>query len=119
MRLTAFERKGMRKIDGVLTGLLCAWNLGFRRIVLELDSLDAYRLLSSDDNMYRFSSILAHIKEIQERDWLITVHHVSRTGNKVVDFLAKRALSGDIVTDLLLSSPAGIHDLLRVDLETD
>ncbi|KAK8584346.1 hypothetical protein V6N12_068590 [Hibiscus sabdariffa] len=68
--------------------------------------------------MHRFSSILAHIKEVRGRDWLISVHHVSRTSNKVVDFLAKRALSRDIVTDLLVSPPVGIHDLLCVDLET-
>ncbi|KAL4378157.1 hypothetical protein GQ457_02G035840 [Hibiscus cannabinus] len=97
--------------------IICIASLAW--IVLELYSLDSYCLLNSDDNMYRSSSLLAHMKEIRGQDWLIIVHHVSRIGNRVVKFFAKRILSRDIATDLLVLSPVGIHDLLCVDLETD
>ncbi|KAK8680656.1 hypothetical protein V6N13_109596 [Hibiscus sabdariffa] len=53
---------------GVFTGLLCAWNMYFCKIVLEVNSMDAYRLTMLGGSSYHSFSLLAHIMELCDRD---------------------------------------------------
>ncbi|CAN1149046.1 hypothetical protein LINPERHAP2_LOCUS16805 [Linum perenne] len=53
---------------GAIIGLQLAWELGQRKVVLQVDSRAAIQLL--------------------ERDWEVSIRHTYREGNHAADFLA-------------------------------
>ncbi|KAL4355056.1 hypothetical protein GQ457_06G032600 [Hibiscus cannabinus] len=74
---------------GVLVGLESAWSRGFRRIVVETDSLDVLRLLRSDNHNQQRPSLLMHLNRLRH----VNVQHIVREGNQVADSLAKATSS--------------------------
>ncbi|CAN1845242.1 hypothetical protein LINPERHAP1_LOCUS37777 [Linum perenne] len=53
---------------GAIIGLQLAWELGQRKVVLQVDSRGAIQLL--------------------QEDWEVSIRHACREGNDAVDFLA-------------------------------
>ncbi|KAL4336249.1 hypothetical protein GQ457_07G029660 [Hibiscus cannabinus] len=78
---------------GVLVGLESAWSRGFRRIVIETDSLDVFRLLQSDNHSQQRLSLLMHLNRLRHQDWIVKVQHIVREENRVADSLAKTTSS--------------------------
>ncbi|KAL4386440.1 hypothetical protein GQ457_09G009190 [Hibiscus cannabinus] len=70
-------------------GLVQAWALGLRRVVVEVDSLSVLRLMLHRNDTEVPMTIVHHIFELLSRDWLIKFVHVYREANAVADRLAK------------------------------
>ncbi|CAN1751199.1 Putative ribonuclease H protein At1g65750 [Linum perenne] len=66
-----------------------AWNMGARKVHLQVDSLVAVRAITglcSDDS--RHSHDIHQIQRMLERNWSVEVHHIYREKNRVADLLA-------------------------------
>ncbi|KAL4272206.1 hypothetical protein GQ457_13G013010 [Hibiscus cannabinus] len=69
-------------------GLLQAWDLGYTRIELESDCLEAVLIIHSESSALAGSALVSSIKEVMGRGWTVVVKHVGRGSNRVADFLA-------------------------------
>ncbi|CAN1122461.1 Putative ribonuclease H protein At1g65750 [Linum perenne] len=70
-------------------GLKIAWEMGFRRVHLQLDSKAVVNTICGDiDEDSRHSQTIRSIHRWINRDWEIHVSHVFREANKVADLLA-------------------------------
>ncbi|XP_039031943.1 uncharacterized protein LOC120166816 [Hibiscus syriacus] len=69
---------GIASCGGVMrdsNGLSCAWDFGLRKIMLEVDSMDAFRLLQGDKMNRGSSYLLQHIYKLLRRNWTDKVQH--------------------------------------------
>ncbi|CAN0912824.1 Putative ribonuclease H protein At1g65750 [Linum grandiflorum] len=81
--ITRAERRG------ATFGLKLAWDLGFRNVQLQTDSLCALQLLHTLESMdHQHAAILLQFNELSLRDWEIKLSHVFREGNVMADSLA-------------------------------
>ncbi|KAL5736493.1 hypothetical protein ACOSQ2_031281 [Xanthoceras sorbifolium] len=75
---------------GLLEGLKFAWKSGFRAVLVESDSKDVIDLISADANSSHpnFSIIQAY-RDMLFANWVCSISHVFREGNRVTDGMAK------------------------------
>ncbi|KAK8656310.1 hypothetical protein V6N13_098264 [Hibiscus sabdariffa] len=85
---------------GIATGLDLAWDMGYRRVMVESDSADALRLLQRRSTGSGPFSILCYLHKLCGKDWTLVFSKVDRRNNRMVDRLAKLAstVSLDVVT---------------------
>ncbi|CAN1186749.1 Putative ribonuclease H protein At1g65750, partial [Linum perenne] len=70
-------------------GLMIAWDRGFKKVHLQLDSLAAIKAILGDQvEDSRHGRTLDSINELRSRDWDVTISHTFREGNTVADLLA-------------------------------
>ncbi|CAN1149154.1 Putative ribonuclease H protein At1g65750 [Linum perenne] len=94
------------ELRGAMTGLQIAWDRGFRRIIVQLDSRVAVQLLLGDgEDSHQHSSEIASFREMLDRDWMIKVEHIYREGNRAADYLA----------GIGHALPIGVHDVSSFD----
>ncbi|KAL4362541.1 hypothetical protein GQ457_04G033940 [Hibiscus cannabinus] len=86
----------------IYDGLNFAWDLGFRRVMVESDSQNAIRLVSDGKKRPRGLSILPYIVAICDRDWEVAFGFVCREGNKAADILTKRGIMGVIEGEVFI-----------------
>ncbi|CAI9102941.1 OLC1v1001337C1 [Oldenlandia corymbosa var. corymbosa] len=78
-----------------IKGLHLAWEMGFRRVLMEIDSQCAVKLVSSNAEAVGIHrNLLKAIKELLNRSWEVRVSHEYREANFVADYLATFAASG-------------------------
>lgn len=78
------------KLMGIKTGLTVAWQLNFRDVTLETDSLEACKLVNTPgENFQIYGIILADIHALRARQWHVEVLHILREGNRCADAMAK------------------------------
>ena len=85
----------------MLHDLVLAWELGCRRVICEIDSLEAFKLVTTASSPPRHScyQILGDIKRLMKRSWTLRFSHVLRAANIGADYLAKcGAASNDAVS---------------------
>ncbi|CAL1392737.1 unnamed protein product [Linum trigynum] len=76
------------EIWGAIRDLQLAWDLGYKRVELQLDSTTAVRLLSetaSTDNQHAILVLSFH--ELRKQDWELRVTHVYREANFLAEHL--------------------------------
>ena len=74
-----------------------AWNTGFRKFLVETDSLAVVHLLSKAPNLnHPLYSIIQGCKSFIDADWDCHVQHVFREGNRLTDGLARLGHGIDI-----------------------
>ncbi|KAK8598482.1 hypothetical protein V6N13_094451 [Hibiscus sabdariffa] len=100
-------------------GLVQAWALGLRRVVVEVDSLTVLRLMLHRNGTEVPMTIVLHIFELLNRDWLIKFVHVYREANAVADRLAKSVPLGSLEFRVFVDPPSFITSLLQVDCRAD
>ncbi|CAI0404027.1 unnamed protein product [Linum tenue] len=77
------------ELRGAVEGLQLAWDLGYRRVRVELDSRCGIHLISSNANPdHHHVSIIDRLQALARCDWEVVFSHVYREGNKCADFLA-------------------------------
>ncbi|CAN1775327.1 Putative ribonuclease H protein At1g65750, partial [Linum perenne] len=77
-------------------GLKIAWDMGYKKVHLQLDSLAAVTaILGDQEEDSRHGRTLESIDELRNRNWEITISHIFREGNKVADLLAHHGHSLD------------------------
>ncbi|CAN1798129.1 Putative ribonuclease H protein At1g65750 [Linum perenne] len=70
-------------------GLMIAWDRGFKKVHLQLDSLAAVSaILGGQGEDSRHGRTLDTINELRSRNWNVTISHTYREGNTVADLLA-------------------------------
>ncbi|CAN1274248.1 Putative ribonuclease H protein At1g65750 [Linum perenne] len=70
-------------------GLMIAWDMGFKKVHLQLDSMAAVTaILGDQEEESRHGRTLESILELRSRNWEVTISHTFREGNRVVDLLA-------------------------------
>ncbi|CAN1147373.1 Putative ribonuclease H protein At1g65750 [Linum perenne] len=104
------------EMRGAIIGLKIAWDLGFRRVELQLDSATAIALFSEEGNVtHHHSSEVLDFHELKGRDWVISIRHTYREGNKAVDHLASRGFSLPIGLHLIPTADCNLGYFLRYD----
>ena len=72
---------------GLFHGLSIAWQYGFRRVQVEIDSKCVMQLVSSSNTLVNeHFTLIQAIKNLLRRDWLIKVDHIYREANAAADF---------------------------------
>ena len=95
-------------------GLILAWQMGIRLLVVEIDSLCVTQLL----NRKSFHVILTLVNDILgllSHDWQVSVHHVYREANFAADFMASHALTLPHGLHYFTTPPMGVKTWLRND----
>ncbi|KAF7838057.1 putative ribonuclease H protein [Senna tora] len=82
------------ELYAIANGLEVAWSLGFRKVVIESDSLTAVNLLKTPvRSTHPCAAILFRIQTLSAQDWLVSCVHVLREGNMAADAVAAHALT--------------------------
>ncbi|CAI0475133.1 unnamed protein product [Linum tenue] len=101
-----------------MEGLQLAWNLGLRRIRVEIDSQCAVQLLRNQDAPDHPHAVTIHrFQELFQRDWEVTIHHIYREGNKGADFLANYGHDLPLCLHNVSCSTRDFHHILLYDCQ--
>ncbi|CAN1170687.1 Putative ribonuclease H protein At1g65750 [Linum perenne] len=77
------------EMRGAVEGLQRAWDLGYRRILLRMDSVAAISLLMGrGEPTHHHGLETALFQDLCRRDWQVVVRHIFREGNHAADYLA-------------------------------
>ncbi|KAH9763649.1 putative ribonuclease H protein [Citrus sinensis] len=99
---------------GLYQGLILAWQMGIRLLVVEIDSLCVTQLL----NRKSFNATLPLVNDILgllSRDWQVSIHHVYREANFAADFMASHALTLPLGLHYFTTPPLGVKTWLQND----
>lgn len=100
---------------GVIHGLEVAWDRGFRRVHVEVDSKTTLQLIEKGVSaVHPLSSLVILCQGFMVRDWVVRFSHIFREGNKVVDSLANFAFSLELGLHCL-DNPPPISSRLMLD----
>ncbi|KAK8700410.1 hypothetical protein V6N13_018807 [Hibiscus sabdariffa] len=103
---------------GILIDLSCKWNAGMRQVVVEIDCLDAIRLIRDLEHGRSCPTLLSQIAAWLNRDWSVESQHVMHSGNKVADQLGNEASSSNFEIHLLHTPLDTIMGLIKEDAIT-
>ncbi|CAN0898742.1 Putative ribonuclease H protein At1g65750 [Linum grandiflorum] len=81
------------ELRGAIESLRLAWQLGHRRVALQMDSKAALSILQArEEPSHQHASLVLQFRSLLQRDWIVTLSHVFREGNFLADCLARRGL---------------------------
>ncbi|KAH9666673.1 reverse transcriptase domain-containing protein [Citrus sinensis] len=95
---------------GLYQGLILAWQMGIRLLVVEIDSLCVTQLLNRK-SLNATLPLVNDILGLLSRDWQVSVHHVYREANFAADFMASHALTLPLGLHYFTTPPLGRQDL--------
>ncbi|WCJ37652.1 Polynucleotidyl transferase ribonuclease H-like superfamily protein [Euphorbia peplus] len=102
---------------GIYDGLTLAWNLGYRKVQVEVDSKLCVDLLTRTDTPSNDSTPLINaIQNLIHQNWELSIKHIYREGNRGADYLANLAANLELGFHLLLRPPVGVCKILEQDL---
>ncbi|KAJ7982509.1 Ribonuclease H [Quillaja saponaria] len=105
------------EISGIYYGLKLAWELGFRKVEAELDSMVVLKLIQEDDvEFHPYANLILSCKELMKLDWQVFLSHIYRETNSSADCLANLSVSWPIGVHTLDSAPVAIESFLKQDL---
>ncbi|KAL9457182.1 hypothetical protein AB3S75_006260 [Citrus x aurantiifolia] len=94
-----------------------AWQRGFRRIWVEVDSKTVTQILENPTTpVNEHHSLILAIRELISRDWVVKVNHIYREANIAADFLASFSLSCPLGLQVLTVAPPNLQSILRNDV---
>ncbi|CAL1407399.1 unnamed protein product [Linum trigynum] len=77
------------ELKGAVAGLQMAWDKGYRKVHLNLDSSTAMSIIRNcSDDDHRHGLLVQHVCNVLNRDWDVVISHVYREGNRAADYLA-------------------------------
>ncbi|KAL4364057.1 hypothetical protein GQ457_04G031790 [Hibiscus cannabinus] len=94
-------------------GLLHAWSMGYRRVELESDCLEAVRVINTKSDMMGGSVLVESIKRLLGQDWRVEVRYTSREKNRIDDLLAKRGRNMQLVPLRFVTPPVDLERLVE------
>ncbi|KAK5783428.1 hypothetical protein PVK06_037936 [Gossypium arboreum] len=80
----------------IYDGLQLNWDRGFHEVIMESDSKEAVEQINNGWDSFYSNWLVKEIRTLCRQKWLVTVLHISRQANKVVDIDAKLALGGQL-----------------------
>ncbi|CAN1161396.1 Putative ribonuclease H protein At1g65750, partial [Linum perenne] len=97
-------------------GLQLAWDLGVKKVILELDSQAAVHSINGQLPLdSRHGPIIHHIQQMRDRDWQVRVLHAYRETNQVADHLAHLGHSVSYGTHIIDPCPPNIRSAIFSD----
>ncbi|CAN1125966.1 Putative ribonuclease H protein At1g65750 [Linum perenne] len=94
------------ELRGAVSGLQLAWEQGYRKIQLQLDSQCAVQLLQREGlEDHAHAATIMTATELLRRNWEVQILHVYRESNHAADFLA----------NIGHSCPLGFHSIEQSD----
>lgn len=102
----------------VLKGLALVWNLGNRRIVLEVDSLVVARALLGEDipSSTYYHGIRRCKEMVNKQDWEVVVSHCYREANRAADWLANYGVGLIPKLVIMEAAPVSLRTVLLEDV---
>ncbi|KAK8548099.1 hypothetical protein V6N12_061021 [Hibiscus sabdariffa] len=98
---------------GLFEGLLSAWSLHIRYLLVETNSLEAYRIITEPSAACGGSTLVPYILELISRPWEVRLSHVRRNENALADHMAKMALASDFIVHKYLDLPLDCLGLIE------
>ncbi|KAK9042626.1 hypothetical protein V6N11_017693 [Hibiscus sabdariffa] len=92
-----------------------AWDRGLRKINLESDCLDAVRILNGKSTSLLGNGLVATIFKLLRYDWTVSISHINRACNGVVDRLGTLSKANNIDDLQLLEPPAEVLSLMQME----
>ncbi|CAN1822235.1 Putative ribonuclease H protein At1g65750, partial [Linum perenne] len=97
------------ELRGSVEELTRAWDAGFRKVILQLDSKVAIALMSnSTETAHQHGMEVIQFRELSNRDWTIQIQHTYREGNHAADFLASLSYDYHIGSHSILSNDVSL-----------
>ncbi|CAN1184265.1 Putative ribonuclease H protein At1g65750 [Linum perenne] len=104
------------ELRGAVHGLSIAWNLGYRRVLVQMDSAEAIAILEAKGEIdHQHAMEVIQYRELLTRDWTVKIKHIYREANKAADSLANRGHSLGLGCHLISGSDRGLGLYLRYD----
>ncbi|KAF7834649.1 non-LTR retroelement reverse transcriptase-like [Senna tora] len=101
----------------LLSGLCTAWIHGFRRVIIEVDSLVAYGMVQGSlSDSHPCASLVWRIHGLLEKDWDVCFQHIYREGNTVTDAMSRAAYQSGKDLSFVDNPPSGVAAALEADL---
>ncbi|EOY08384.1 Uncharacterized protein TCM_022755 [Theobroma cacao] len=102
---------------GVYKGLNLAWELGFHKIIIQVD----IQLVSRAITSYNFhpssnSDLISVIHSLLTRQWEVKICHFYRKGNRLANFMASKGIELEEVCLVFHSPPIGASEILMYDM---
>ncbi|CAN1263248.1 Putative ribonuclease H protein At1g65750 [Linum perenne] len=121
-KLTAFAANFGRctimraELRAALLGMEYAWEMGARKVNIQLDSLAAISSIQGDPDLDgRHSHTLNQIRDLRQRNWVVAFTHTYREGNRVADLLAHLGHSLAIGSHAIVDGNSEIRRALLSD----
>ncbi|XP_027350466.1 TMV resistance protein N-like [Abrus precatorius] len=104
------------ELHTICQGLITAWDLGYRNVLVETDSSEAIHLIEEaniEDHAY--GDLLAGIHSLKQRNWSLNLIHSLREDNACADILAKLGAEQHKVYCFLADPPEQLRLALMAD----
>ncbi|KAF2287568.1 hypothetical protein GH714_001338 [Hevea brasiliensis] len=106
------------ELPAVVHGLSLAWELGYRRVCVEIDYKASLELIRGKViSNVRYVNLLSQCKALLAREWQISWAHCFREGNMVADKLVNLAVEADCGKHILNDPSTCVLELLRNDVQ--
>ncbi|CAN0879346.1 Putative ribonuclease H protein At1g65750 [Linum grandiflorum] len=100
------------ELRGVIHGLSLAWDMGYRKVCLQMDSSCALAFLLDANH----GSYIREARQLLARDWEVIASHIYREGNTVADLLAHHGHSLGFGFHVLPSIPCNVLTCVHDDM---
>ncbi|KAL4271599.1 hypothetical protein GQ457_13G012510 [Hibiscus cannabinus] len=90
--------------------------MGYRRVELESDCLEAVRVINTKSVMIGGSVLAESIKRLLSKNWRVEVRYISREKNRIVDLLAKRGRNMQLVPLRFVTPPVDLERLVEEEV---
>ncbi|CAL1400076.1 unnamed protein product [Linum trigynum] len=106
----------LAELWAIYYGLHLARKAGYSCVLVESDSQLAIALIKSrHDPVHPYAALLASIRRCLAQDWLVSIGHVYREGNRVADWLSKHSLVYPLGMHELVDPPPALAPILMED----
>ncbi|CAN1144094.1 Putative ribonuclease H protein At1g65750 [Linum perenne] len=104
------------ELRAALLGMKYAWEIGARKVNIQLDSVAAISSIQGNPELDgRHNHTLNRIRELRQRNWVVTFTHTYREGNRVADLLAHLGHSLALGSHSLIDGNSDIRLVLLND----
>ncbi|CAN1140993.1 Putative ribonuclease H protein At1g65750 [Linum perenne] len=104
------------ELTRAIIGLERAWELGGRKVEVQMDSSCAISILDGKLNLeHQHTGLVLRFKQLAERSWTIQLTHIYREGNHLADHLANKGHDLDYGTHSIRQDEASVLYWARYD----
>ena len=107
----------MAELWGLYQGLILAWDVGIKRLLVEVDSLCISQMIAKQEVVPNvFYALVAAMRELLSRNWQVSLTHIFRKANLATYFMANMTHSTPPGLHLFTSPPVGIYSIILQDI---
>ncbi|CAN1777356.1 Putative ribonuclease H protein At1g65750, partial [Linum perenne] len=81
------------EIKGAVDEMMAAWDLGIRRLEVQIDSSSEVSILLQGNLSHQHASLVTRFQKLREREWELRIKHIYREANHLADCLADKGHS--------------------------